>query len=115
MGLVRERSSSASRSTVAFGWRIDGVALAQTRPLQLDAVGVVDDAIEDGVGERRVADEFVPAVHGNLAGDQQRALLVAVLDDLQQVAPLLGGQRFRTPVVEDQQPGALQRLPACVA
>ena len=32
---------------------------------------------------------------GNLAGDQQRALLVAVIDDLQQVAPLLGGQRLR--------------------
>ena len=35
--------------------------------------------------------------------------VVAVLDDLQQIALLLGGQRFRTPVVDDQQTGALQR------
>jgi hypothetical protein len=32
----------------------------------------------------------VPAADGNLAGDQQRSLSFAVIDDLQQVPPLLG-------------------------
>jgi hypothetical protein len=28
--------------------------------LQIDGVSVVDEAVEDGIGEGRVADEFVP-------------------------------------------------------
>ena len=55
-----ERWSSAGRSTVAFGWCIDAVALAQTRPRQLDAMGAVHDAIQNGIADRRVGDEFVP-------------------------------------------------------
>ena len=31
---------------------------------QLDAMGIVDDAVEDGIGESWVADQVVPAVHG---------------------------------------------------
>ena len=49
----------------------------------------------------------MPASHGDLAGDQQRALVVAVVDDLQQVAPLLGGERLWPPIVDDQQARAL--------
>ena len=66
-------------------------------------MGVVDNAVEDGIGERGVADDLVPVVDRHLAGDDQRAGVVAVLNDLQQVAALLGGQRFRPPVIEDQQ------------
>src|SRR5664280_728400 len=88
--------SSGSRITISLGRRIDGVELAQTRPRKLDAGGAVHDAVHNGIADRRVGDEFVPALHGNLAGYQQRTLLVAVLDDLQHVAPLLGGQRLRT-------------------
>src|SRR5208282_3848629 len=103
-----KRWSFGSRTAISLGWRIDRVALAQTWPLQLDAMGAVYDTVEDGIADRRIADQFVPARHRNLTGHQQRAFLVAVIDDLQQVASLLGGQRFWTPVVDDQQPGALQ-------
>ena len=72
-------------------------------------MGAVHNAVEDGIANRRIADEFVPARHGHLAGDQQRALLVAIIDDLQQIASLLGSERLRPPVVKDQQPGAFQR------
>ena len=34
----------------------DGLALAQARPLQLDAMGAVDDAVQDGVADGRVAE-----------------------------------------------------------
>ena len=50
--------------------------------LQLDAVGIVDEPVEDGVGQRRVADDVVPAIDRHLAGDDQRAGVVAVFDDL---------------------------------
>ena len=72
------------------------MALAQAGSLELDAMGAVDDAIEDGIAEGRVPNEFVPAAHGNLAGHQERALLVSVVDDFQEIAPLLGGQRLRS-------------------
>jgi hypothetical protein len=60
----------------------------------------VSDAIENGVGQSGISHEFVPAVDRKLAGDDQRASVVAVLDDLQQIALLLGQQWFGSPVVE---------------
>ena len=96
-GWKRPGAHPGRRGAIALGWRIDGVTLAQAGSLQLDAVGAVNDAVQDRVADRRIADEFVPARHGDLAGHQQRSLLVAVIDDLQQVAALLGGQRLRAP------------------
>src|SRR5271166_991094 len=86
----------------------DGVWFAQAGSLQLDPVSTVHDAVQDRVANRRVADKFMPAANGDLAGDQQRALFVTVVDDFQQVASLLGGQWLRSPVVDYQQPGTFQ-------
>ena len=69
----------------------------------------MNDAVEDGVGEGGNADQIVPAVDGNLAGDDQRALVVAVLDDFEQIARLVGGERLRSPIIEDEQLDARQR------
>src|SRR6516164_7583095 len=77
--------------------------LAQAVAAELQAMRVVDDAVEDRVGEGRFADQIVPAVDRDLAGDQRGATAVAVLDDLQQVVTLLGAERLKTPVVEDQE------------
>jgi hypothetical protein len=41
----------------------------------------MNDAVQDGIPEGGVPDEFMPAVHGNLAGHQQHPLFVAVVDD----------------------------------
>ena len=53
-------------------------------------MGVVHEAVEDGVGQGRLADQLVPAVHRHLAGDQGRPAAIALLHDLQQVAALPG-------------------------
>jgi hypothetical protein len=50
---------------------------AQRRTFEVDAVCTVDDAIEDGVAEGRIADHLMPAIHGDLAGDQQRPAIAA--------------------------------------
>src|SRR5271170_2295274 len=68
----------------------------------------MNDAVEDGVCERGYPDQIVPAVDGNLAGDDERALVVTILDDLQQIARLVGRERLRTPVIEDEQLDARQ-------
>jgi hypothetical protein len=60
-------------------------------------VGGVDDASEDRVGDGRIADQVVPAVDRDLAGDDGGAAAVALLDDLEEdleeVATLLGATR----------------------
>ena len=67
-----------SRTCAALSFRM-------LSPRQVDAMGVVDEAVEDGVGEGGVADHLVPCVDRHLAGDDGRAPSVAVLEDLQQV------------------------------
>jgi hypothetical protein len=57
---------------------------------EIDLVGVVHQPVEDGVGQGGIADEVVPLLDRQLAGDDGGALAVAVLEDLEQVAPLLG-------------------------
>ena len=66
-------------------------------------MGVVDEAVEDGVGVGGVADEPVPVGDGDLAGDERRSSAVAVLEDFEEVVAGLRGQGFETPVVEDQE------------
>jgi hypothetical protein len=70
---------------------------AAARTLELDALGVVHDAIENGVGEGRLADDVVPAADRQLAWEQGRGAAAAILDDLEQVPALLGGHGFRPP------------------
>ena len=89
-----------------------GPLLAQAFAFQLDAVGIVDEPIQDGVGQRWVADDVVPAVDRHLAGDDQRPGVVAVFDDLQQVALLFSNQRLRMSISVEKLPGnSVQKFP----
>ena len=49
----------------------DGMAFAQAGPFQFNPMSAVDDAIQDGIADRQIAHEFMPARHRNLAGYQQ--------------------------------------------
>ena len=69
----------------------------------------MNDAVEDGVGEGWNADQVMPAVDGNLAGDDERAFVVAILDDFEQIARLIGGERFGSPIIQDEQLDARER------
>src|SRR5271166_2027265 len=66
--LLRRGSGEPTFARPSISWR--GSPLAQALAGQIDAIGVVNDAVEDGVGERWNADQVMPAVHGNLAGDE---------------------------------------------
>jgi len=54
-------------------------------------MGVVDEAIEDGVGVGRVADDLVPFVDRDLAGEDGRSAVVAFFEDFVEIA----GERRR--------------------
>jgi hypothetical protein len=43
---------------------LGGLELAHGRPVQFQPIGIVDNAIEDSVGESRVADDVVPFISG---------------------------------------------------
>jgi hypothetical protein len=52
---------------------------------EMDFVGIVHEPVEDGVGERRIADVVVPEVERKLAGDERRAAADTVIEEFEQV------------------------------
>ena len=66
-------------------------------------MGIVDEAIEDGVGVSWVADQCVPLVDRQLACDEGRTAAVAILEDFQEIVAGAGIERSEAPVVEDEQ------------
>ena len=69
---------------------------------------VVNEAIEDGVGVSRIADDLMPSRHGKLRGDDRRPAPVAVFEDFQEIVTGAGVERLEAEVVEDQEIGAAE-------
>ena len=49
---------------------------------------VVNQAVEDGIGDGGIADVFMPVFDRKLTGENGGAGAMAVFDDLQEVSPL---------------------------
>jgi hypothetical protein len=90
---------SATGSGLAAGLTGTPQALA----VEVDPAGIMDQAVEDAVGVGGVADQRVPLIDGELAGDDGGAAAVAVLKDLQEVVAGCGVERLEAPVVEDEE------------
>jgi hypothetical protein len=82
---------------------IAGVLLSHAFSGELKAVSVVDKAIQDSVAEGGVTDNVVPMFDGDLAGDDGRGATVAIIKDLQKVAPFGRIENRKAPVIEDQE------------
>ncbi len=82
------------RQAFFVGGMAGSVWFAQAGPLQFYAMRTMNDAVQDRIADGGISHQLVPAADGNLAGDQQRALLVPVVNNLQQVPPLLRAQRL---------------------
>ena len=76
---------------------------------EIDAVRVVHDAIEDGVGVGWIADQIVPFVDEDLTGDDGGSSAVAFFEDFEKVVSCCGVERFESPIVEDEQLHAAER------
>jgi hypothetical protein len=68
-------------------------------------VGVVDEAVEDGIGKSGVADDGMPVVEGELAGDEGGPPSVAILEKFEHIVALGIGERGEAEVVEDKELG----------
>ena len=77
--------------------------LSHAVSIECEAVSVVDEPVEDGVSDSRIGDDVVPIFDRHLAGDDGRSTLVAIIDDFEEIAPLLAGERRETPIVKDEQ------------
>ena len=68
-------------------------------------MGVVEQAVADRVGLVGISDSGVPALDGDLAGDECRGALGALLDHLDQVSSFGVAQRREQPVIDGQKVG----------
>ena len=86
----------------------DRASATQAVAGEIDAVGVVEEAIEDGVGIGRIADDIVPAFHRKLACHKGGAAAIALFEDFKQVLPGFGGEGLKAEIVEDEKIGAAE-------
>ena len=71
---------------------------------------VVEESVEDGVAEGGIADDIVPVLDGDLAGEQRATAGIAVVEDFEEVVPPLARERSEAPVIEDEQPRPCEPL-----
>lgn len=76
--------------------------------LERQAVGIVYDAVENGVGNGGFADHVMPLGDGELCGDQGRFPAVTFLEDFEEIETLLIGERVGSPIIENEQLDARQ-------
>ena len=84
-----------------------GLGAAQGGAPELDPVGTREQAVADGVGDRRFAQALVPERDRELARDDRGAQARPILDHLEQVGGLGVGERLEGKVIEheDVDPG----------
>ena len=86
-GRLADRFMESGLSHWVKQFRIGG-AFSHALSGKCQAMGVVDEAVEDGVCQSWVADGLVPVLNRKLAGDDRRAPAVTVFEDFEQIAPL---------------------------
>jgi hypothetical protein len=69
-------------------------------------MGVVDEAVQDGVGVSGVADDVVPGGQRELGSDDRRSAAVTLLEDFEQIVTGAGVDGLEAEVVEDKEIGA---------
>src|SRR6266478_367341 len=80
-----------------------GVLLSHAFSGELKTVSVVNEAVQDRVAEGGVADDVVPMFDGDLAGNDGRGATVAIIKDLQKVAPFGRIENRKAPIIEDEE------------
>jgi hypothetical protein len=88
---------------------LSGARASQAVAGEIDPVRVVNETIEDGVGIGWIADQLMPFVDGDLAGDDRRSASVALFENLEEVVTRGGIERFEPPGIEDEQLHAAER------
>ena len=64
---------------------------------------MVQQAVQDGVGDGGFADDGMPVFDRALAGDHGGSFLITILDDFEQVVTLGIAERSQKQIVQDEQ------------
>ncbi len=67
----------------------------------------MNEAIEDGIGVSRIANDFVPAVYWNLGGNHRGAASVAFFEDFQKINAGCGVEGLQPPITASSPANAL--------
>jgi hypothetical protein len=73
-------------------------------------MGIVHEAVEDGVGVSGVADDLVPGRQRELRGDDRGPAAVSLLEDFEEVMTGAGVEGLEAEVVEDKEIGPAEGL-----
>lgn len=65
-------------------------------------MGVVQQSVEDGVGDRGFTDPAVPVLDGQLRGDHGGTAVGTIVDEFEQVLAAVGLERLQREIVEDE-------------
>ena len=84
---------------------------------KLDAVGVMDQAVEDAIGNGGITDLLMPMGDRCLRGKDQRAALITVVADFEEITALAVFEWSHSKVIEQEDvgPGESQQHPADAA
>ena len=70
----------------------------------------MNEAVQDRVTESGIADDLVPVFHGDLACDDNRCTSMAIIENLEEVAPLGPIENRQAPVIEDKELNVSERF-----
>ena len=82
---------------------IAGVLLSHAFSGELKAVSIVNEAVQDRVAEGGITDDIVPMFDGDLTGDDGRGATMAIIKDLQKVAPFGRIEYRQAPIIKDEE------------
>src|SRR5579872_1119712 len=86
-----------------FGLRFAGRKASERATGEGDAIGVVDQAVQNGIGEGGVTDEVVPVIDRDLAREERRPPAGAIVDHLEEIAPVTVSDGRHAPIVKHDQ------------
>ena len=66
-------------------WDVKFLFLSHGPSFQLNAVSIVNQSIQNGIGDRWIPDMVVPVFDGELAGNKGRGIAMAVFNDFEKI------------------------------
>ena len=75
---------------------------------ELDAMGIVHEAVEDDVRVGGIADDLAPRRKRELGGDDRRSAAITLFEDFEQIVTGAGVERLEAEVVENEEIGAAE-------
>ena len=71
--------------------------------LEIEPIGIVDQAVQDGVPDGWIREADVPLSNRHLSGNHCGCSSIAIIQDFEQVLRLGASQRITQPIVEEQE------------